>query len=309
MITRVEDILGLVRSLDKKYRFVLACADDESALGAVDTARKMGLIEAILVGQEGKIAAVADKIGVNMGDFECVEAGGDVEAVDTSLELIKAGRADIIMKGHVNTRCVLKGVLNKKYGFHTGRILSHIGLFNLPDADRILIVTDAGANLEPNTASKKDILLNAVDVAHALGNECPRVAMLSFIESDVPDPRVRSTKEALIITEMNKRGEITGCVVGGPYSLDVAVSPEAAKIKGVKGEVAGKADIVVTHDVGVGNVLYKAMMLWCHTAMACTIMGAKISVNIASRADSMDTKLNSIALSILMAHNKQESQL
>jgi phosphate butyryltransferase len=168
-----------------------------------------------------------------------------------------------------------------------------------------MIITDAGVNVQPDLDRKMHILLNAVDVGHILGNGRPKVAMLSFVE-EANDPSVKSTSEANSITEMYRTGQIADCIVEGPYSLDVALSPEAAKIKGVKGEVAGRADVIVMHDIGMGNVLYKALLLWCKPVLASVVMGAKIPLIVTSRADSMKTKLNSIALGIVTAEYRRE---
>jgi len=154
-------------------------------------------------------------------------------------------------------------------------------------------------NVQPDLSRKRDILLNSVDVAHVLGFGRPRVAILSFVE-EVTDPRIGSQQDAADLKQMYLDGSITGCVVEGPYSLDVALSPEAAKIKGVEGEVAGHADIVVMHDIGMGNILYKALLLWCKPVIAAVVMGATVPVVSPSRADSMATKMNSIALATLI---------
>jgi phosphate butyryltransferase len=227
--------------------------------------------------------------------------------MNKSCELVAQGQADFLFKGAVSTRIFLKGVLNREYGFRTERILSHVGVFNIPGEDRIMIITDAGVNVQPDLDRKMHILLNAVDVGHILGNARPRVAMLSFVE-EATDPSVKSTSEANSMTEMYRTGQILDCVVEGPYSLDVALSPEAAKIKGVKGEVAGRADVIVMHDIGMGNVLYKALLLWCKPVLASVVMGAKIPLIVTSRADSMKTKLNSIALGIVTAEHRRESR-
>jgi phosphate butyryltransferase len=223
--------------------------------------------------------------------------------MNRSCELVAAGQADFLFKGLVSTRIFLKGVLNRQYGLRTGRILSHVGVFNIPSEDRIMIITDAGVNVQPDLDKKMHILLNAVDLAHILGNARPKVAMLSFVE-EANDPNVKSTAEARSIAEMYRTGQIPDCIVEGPYSLDVALSAEAARIKGVKGEVAGRADVVVMHDIGMGNVLYKALMMWCNPTLASIVMGAKIPLIVTSRADSMNTKLNSIALGIVTAENR-----
>jgi phosphate butyryltransferase len=308
VITRVEEILAVAKGLNRPFRVVLAGAENESALETIGIARKRGLVEAILVGDREGVARMAEKVGVDLSDLEIVHSADPLETVDTSLRLIKDGRAEIFFKGQVSTRTVLKGVLNKELGFRTDRILSHVGVFNVPGEHRILTITDAGVNVQPDLTKKKDILLNAVDVAHALGNERPRVAMLSFVE-EFSDPEVGSIADASDMVEMYRGGQLGDCVVEGPYSLDVALSTEAARIKGVEGEVAGRADILVMHDIGMGNILYKALLLWCNPTIAGVVMGASIPMIVPSRADSVKTKLNSIALSIMTAKQRQEQPL
>ena len=197
---------------------------------------------------------------------------------------------------------MLKGLLNRKYGLRTERLLSHVSVFNVPGEQRVLIITDAGVNVTPDVTKKRDIVLNAVELAHILGNPRPKVAMLSFVE-EATDRQVRLTADADDIAGMYRHGEITGCVVEGPYSLDVALSKEAAQLKDVTGEVAGQADILVMHDIGMGNVLYKALLLWCNPTIAGVIMGSRVPINVCSRADSMNTKLNSIALAVMAARH------
>ncbi len=308
MITRVEEMLALAKNTQKKYRMAVACAESASALETADLAQQRGLVESILVGDRSKMEPLARELCIDLNRFEVHDAADPSEAVRLSLQLIKDGQADIFCKGQVSTRILIKGVLDRELGFRTDRALSQIGVFNIPGEDRVMIITDAGVNIQPDVTKKVHIILNAVDLAHALGNACPRVALLSFIE-EVTDPRVRSLEDADIIKKMYQGGEIGNCVVEGPYSLDVALSPEAARIKGVKSEVAGRADIVVMNDIGMGNVLYKALLLWCKPTFASVVMGAKIPLIVTSRADSAQTKLNSVALAIVTHQHAMKEQL
>ena len=307
MITRVEEILALAKRQDRTYRLVLAGSENASSLETVDVARKSGLIEPVLVGDRRGTEQAAEELEIPLNDYEFLPAERPEDTVAQSLQTIRDGRADILMKGQVPTRAMLKGLLNRKFGFRTGRLLSHVSVFNVPGEDRLLIITDAGVNVTPDVQKKKDILLNAVELAHVLENPTPRVAVLSFVE-EATDRQVRLTADAEDLVNMYRSGQINGCYVEGPYSLDVALSPEAARIKGVDGEVAGRADILVMHDIGMGNVLYKALLLWCNPTIAGVIMGSKIPVNVCSRADSMKTKLNSIALAVLTAKGQQEGR-
>ena len=301
MITRVEEILTLAKKLEAKPRLAVVGAESTSVLEVVAAAHESELAESILFGNRAKIEAAADELAMNLSPYELVDCCGLTETVSAAMQRIHDGDAQIICKGSAPTRAVIKGVLDKTWGFRTDRALSHIAVFNIPSEDRLLIITDAGVNVQPDLSRKRDILLNSVDMAHALGFERPRVAILSFIE-EVTDPRVGSQSDAAGLKKMYQDGDITGCVVEGPYSLDVALSAEAAKIKGVEGEVAGHADIVVMHDIGMGNILYKALLLWCKPVLAAVVMGARVPIVSPSRADSIATKLNSIALSMIIRH-------
>ena len=308
MIAQVEEILTLAQQRQPKPRLAVAGAGSQAVLEVIRASYERGLADSILFGDRQAIAASADELAVDLSPFEQVHCADPSESVHAALEAIQSGRADILCKGVATTRAVLKGVLDKRLGFRTDRFLSHVGVFNVPGEDRVLIITDAGVNVQPDLIRKRDIVLNAVDVAHALGFERPRVAILSFVE-DVTDPRIRSQGDAEQLRKMYQSGSITGCVVEGPYSLDVALSPEAAAIKGVRGEVAGRADIIVMHDIGMGNVLYKALMLWCKPVIASVIMGARIPIVGPSRADSVMTKLNSIALAIMVMVKPHEQAI
>lgn len=306
MITRVEEILSLAKSTGTQYRMAIAGAESHSALETAAVAMETGLVESILVGDGGRIRDAASQLEINLEKFLIYDIPDPTEAMNKSCQLVADGQADFLFKGSVSTRIFLKGVLSREFGFRTDRILSHVGVFNIPGEDRIMIITDAGVNVQPDLDRKMHILLNAVDLAHILGNARPKVAMLSFVE-EAADPNVQSTAEANSIAEMYRTGQIPDCVVEGPYSLDVALSPEAARIKGVKGEVAGRADVIVMHDIGMGNVLYKALLLWCKPVLASVVMGARIPLIVTSRADSMKTKLNSIALGIVTAEHRRQN--
>jgi phosphate butyryltransferase len=299
MITRVEDILTQARSRPVKPRLAVAGSASAEMLEVVVQAHEQGLAESVLFGDEAKTRSIAAELSLDISPLEIVDSADHVQSVVGALTSIQQGRTDILCKGVVPTRSVLKGLLDKSLGFRTDRAFSHAAVFNVPGEQRLLIISDAGVNVQPDLSRKRDILLNSVDVAHSVGIERPKVAILSFVE-DVTDSGISSQSDAVALTRMCDEGAITGCVVAGPYSLDVAISAEAARIKGVDDEVAGQADIIVMNDIGMGNILYKALLLWCKPVLAAVIMGAKVPVVSPSRADSIDTKLNSIALATRM---------
>jgi phosphate butyryltransferase len=299
MITRVEEILAIARDTTPSPRIVLAGSENASALETTVRAHHEGFAEAVLVGDPDKTRALAEEQSLDISDIELIDRFSAADCVATALERIHAGQADILVKGYISTQVMLKGVLDRSYGFRTDRALSHISVFNIPEEQRVLIITDAGVNVQPDLSRKRDILLNAVDMAHALDMERPKVAVMSFVEGKA-DSRIGSQADAHALRELYLDGKIPGCVVEGPYSFDVALSREAAEIKGITGEVAGQADIIVMNDLGMGNILYKALLLWVKPMLAAVVMGANIPLVVPSRADSIQTKLNSVALATVV---------
>lgn len=203
------------------------------------------------------------------------------------------------MKGFVDTSVFLKAVLRKDGGLACGRLISHVGLLAVKGYKRMFLVTDSAMNIAPTLAEKAAIIRNAVMVARALGNDCPRVAALCAVEK--PDPKMPATLDAAALTEMNRRGEIAGCMVYGPLAMDNAVSPQAAKHKGIDNPVAGHADILLAPDIEAGNILNKSMEYFAAAEKAGIIMGARVPVVLTSRASPDAAKMHSIALAVLTA--------
>ena len=305
MITRVEDILALAKARPNKPRLAVAGSDSAETLTVIGQAHTQGLADSVLFGDADKTRAAAEAVSLDLAPFELIHCANHAESVHCALDHIRQGQADLLCKGLAPTRTVLKGLLDKTAGFRTDRAFSHAAVFNLPGEQRVLVISDAGVNVQPNLARKRDILLNAVDVAHMMGIQRPKVAILSFVE-DVTDSGIGSQNDAVALRQMCDTGDITGCAVGGPYSLDVALSADAARIKGVDDEIAGRADIIVMNDIGMGNILYKALLLWCKPVLAAIIMGATVPVVSPSRADSIETKLNSIALATMILDWQEE---
>ena len=308
MITRVEEILAMARRTEPSPRLVLAGSENASALETTLTAQREGIADAVLVGDPDKTRAMAAELSLDISGAEMIDCRDAAACAATALDCIKSGQADILVKGHISTHVMLKGVLDRNYGFRTDRALSHISVFNVPEEDRVLIITDAGVNVQPDLARKRDILLNAVDMAHALGFDRPKVAVMSFVE-EMTDSRIGSQADAKALSDMYLAGDIPGCVVEGPYSFDVALSREAAEIKGITGEVAGQADIIVMNDLGMGNILYKALLLWVKPMLAAVVMGSRIPLVVPSRADSLQTKLNSVALATVVLQHLRAKAL
>lgn len=297
----IDDIIKFAKERGPKIVSV-ACCQDEEVLIAVENARKEGIINAILVGDIEKTRDISNGLGINLDNYELVDIKDLSEACLKAVELVSSGKAHMVMKGLVDTSIILKAVLNKEVGLRTGNVLSHVAVFDIEGYDRLFFVTDAAMNLAPDINGKKQIIENACELVRSLDIEEPKVALICAKEK--VNPKMKDTIEAKELEDMYLRGEIKGCIVGGPFALDNAVSEEAAKHKGINHPVAGKADILVVPDIEAGNVLYKSITYFAKCENAGLIVGAKAPIILTSRADSDKTKLNSIALGVLAATKK-----
>lgn len=298
MIRGFKDVLELAQKKGPKTISV-AVAQDKEVLMAVKGAYDLKIANAILVGDKEKIEHIAKTINLDTNNVTIIDEKDPAEASRLAVAEVTNGNAHMVMKGLVDTSVILKAVLNKEANLRTGRVLSHVAVFDLQLYEKVLFVTDAAMNIAPNLEQKKQILENAVIVAQSLDIEEPKVGVICAKEK--VNPKMPDTIDAKALEDMNKNGEITGCVVGGPFALDNAVSLEAAKHKGIEHPVAGDADILLMPDIEAGNVLYKALVFLAGATNAGVIVGAKAPIVLTSRADSDEAKLNSIALGVLMA--------
>ena len=282
-----------------RSKLAVAVAQDAEVLLAVDAAYKLGIASAILVGDEQEIRAIAEKLNISMDNYQIVHEADKVEACRKAVKLVRDKEADVVMKGIVDTSIILKAVLDKEIGLRQSPVLSHVAVFEVPGYDRLFYLSDAAMNIAPDLETKKHILMNTVQVAHALGNENPIAACLCAVEK--VNPKMQATLDAAALVEANQAGEITGCTVIGPLALDNAISEEAAHHKGITDPNAGHADILLVPAIEVGNVFYKSMVFMARAKNAGVIVGAKAPVVLTSRADSDETKLNSIALALKIA--------
>lgn len=297
----ISDIINFAKERGPKTVSV-ACCQDKEVLVAIENARKENIVNAILVGDIEKTKQIADEIGVDLNNYELIDIKDLSEASLKAVELVSSGKAHMVMKGLVDTSIILKAVLNKEVGLRTGNVLSHVAVFDIEGYDRLFFLTDAAMNLAPDINGKKQIIENACELVRSLDIEEPKVALICAKEK--VNPKMKDTVEAKELEDMYLRGEIKGCIVGGPFALDNAVSEEAAKHKGINHPVAGKADILVVPDIEAGNVLYKSITYFAKCENAGLIVGAKAPIILTSRADSDKTKLNSIALGVLAATKK-----
>lgn len=298
MIKNFDELLELAVKKGPK-RISVACAQDDDVLKAIKMAYDKGIVNGYLVGDEAEIIKIAEEIDLDLKGFEIINITDLAEASLKAVELVSSGKADLVMKGLVDTSIILKAVLNKEIGLRTGNALSHVAIFDVPTYHKILLVTDAAMNIAPDLQTKKQIIENTLFVTRALNIEMPNVGVIAAKEK-VTESMI-ATVDAGELVKMNKEGIITGCKVGGPFALDNAVSKEAAEIKGIKDPMAGDVDVLLCPTIEAGNVLYKALNFLASAKSAGIIVGAKAPIVLTSRADSDDSKLNSIALGVLMA--------
>ncbi len=293
MLKRLSELHDLAR-IHKKKKIVLAAAHDQNALEAVIHASENGIVDAILVGDEIKIKEISDKAGLNISGFQLIHEPDNNKAAAISVKMVSEKKADIVMKGQLSTSSLLKAVLNKEWGLRSGELLSHLALFEIPAYHKLLALTDAAMNIAPDLKGKISILNNAVGYLRKLGIDQPKVALLSAVETVNPD--MKSSMEAAVLAKMADRGQITDCIVDGPFAFDNAISKKSAQLKKIDSPVAGDADLVLGDDLDASNALYKAFIYFAQAKCAAVIVGATAPVVLTSRADSDETKLNSIAL-------------
>lgn len=301
-----SDLLAKVSQCDKK-KVAVAVAQDKAVLEAVKAAKERNIADAILVGDEAKIREVAASIDMDLADYEIINEPEMVAASLTAVKLVHDGKADMYMKGLLDSKTFLKSVLDKEVGLRTGAPLSHVCVFEIPGIDRLLFLTDVAFMPYPTLEDKVCIINYTVDVAKACGVDCPKVAPLAAVE--VVNPKMPVTVEAAELTKMNEEGKITGCIVDGPLSLDIALYKEAAEEKGaLNRKVAGDADILLFPDIHAGNLVYKAIVHMVDVKNGCILTGTQAPVILTSRSDTFETKVNSIALAAVVAEEMKKNK-
>ena len=276
----------------------LAAADDADALLAVEMAARLGFARAILCGDAEKIMAAAASVGVDISGFEIIQCDDDLSAARTAVELVRAGQADILMKGLIHTADILRAVLNRETGIRGDGILSHVAVLYSPSLERTLFLTDIAMVMYPDLETKVKLINNAVNLAHHMGVETPRVAPLCAVET--LNPAMQATVDAVALHEMNVRGEIKDCFVSGPIAFDGAVSEAAAMKKSMTGPVAGNADILLFPNIEAGNITIKAMVQFGDWIFGGVVVGARAPIVLNSRSDSKLSKLYSICCACAM---------
>ncbi len=307
MSKNFDELLSKVSTCGKKVVSV-AAAQDKAVLEAVKAAKERGIADAILVGDEAKIREIAAQLDMDLAEYEIINEPDIVEASLTAVKLVHDGKADMYMKGLLDSKTFLKSILNKEVGLRTGKALSHVCVFEIPGIDRLLFLTDVAFMPYPTLEDKVSIIEYTVNVAKACGVEVPKVAPLAAVE--VVNPKMPVTVEADELTKMCEEGKIQGCIVDGPLSLDIAIDKEAAIEKGATNrKVQGDADILLFPDIHAGNLVYKAIVhMVPGVKNGCILTGTKAPAILTSRSDTFETKVNSIALAAVVAEGLKKNK-
>ncbi|MBA2963960.1 MULTISPECIES: phosphate acetyltransferase [Ramlibacter] len=299
-----ERLLARARTLPPIPTAVVHPCDESSLTGAVNAA-SMGLIKPVLVGPSARIAAAARKAELDIAGIEIVDAPHSHAAAVEAVRLVREGRVECLMKGSLHTDELMAAVVSREGGLRTARRISHSFVMNVPSYEHPLIISDAAVNIAPTLEEKIDIVQNAIDLAHALGQQEVRVAILSAMET--VNPKIPSTVEAAALCKMADRGQITGAVLDGPLALDNAINLQAAAIKKIDSPVAGRANVLIVPDLEAGNMLAKSLSFLAQADAAGIVLGAKVPIILTSRADSVTTRLASCAVASLVAHARREA--
>jgi len=276
---------------------------EETALAGAIEAGQRGLIRPILVGPVTRIRALAARHGIDLGTVELVDAPHSHAAAERAVELVRAGRAELLMKGSLHSDELLGAVLARETGLRTSRRLSHVFIMDIPTYHKVLMVTDGGINIAPGLEDKADICQNAIDLAIALGVERPKVAVLAAVETVTS--KMPATVDAAALCKMAERGQITGGLIDGPLAFDNAISAEAARMKGIVSPVAGDPDILLAPDLEAGNMLAKQLSFLARADSAGLVLGARVPIILTSRADNVRSRIASCAIAMLVAHDRR----
>ncbi len=292
-----DSVLEKSKSLSPST-MAIAGADHHVALDSALSCHKAGLIVPVLIGNEGKITALLETRNVAVSTFQIIDAIDEKECAEIAVKLAFDGKVSSLMKGQIHTDTLLRAVLNKEFGLTTGARLSHVFHMTMPGSDKALMITDAAINIAPDIETMLHIVRNAVKLAHSLGLDDPKVAMLSASES-VLDAMPSSGRAAEVVKRAET--EVAGATVGGPFAFDNAISPQAAALKGITHPVAGHADIIVVPNIETGNALFKMMVYFNSACAAGLVMGAKVPIVLTSRADPPQARITAAALAAILS--------
>jgi phosphotransacetylase len=299
---KFEPLLAAAEALEPMVTAVAHPCSEATLRAAVEAAERR-LIRPILVGPAAKLRAIAASTGLDLAPYRIVDAPHSHASADAAVALVRAGEAELLMKGSLHTDELLAAVVARAHGLRTERRLSHVFLMDVPTYPKLLMITDAAINIVPTLEEKRDICQNAIDLARALGISRPKVAILSAVET--VNPKMPSTTDAASLCKMADRGQITGGVLDGPLAMDNAISAEAAAVKGIRSEVAGDPDILLVPDLEAGNILAKQLTFMANADAAGVVVGARVPIVLTSRADSVRARLASCAVAVLLARARR----
>ncbi len=302
---QLERLLSLASGLPAATTAVVHPVDRVSLLGAVEAAEQ-GLIEPVLIGPQVKIRAAAEAAEVDLARYRVVDVEHSHAAAEAGVRMAREGEVEALMKGALHTDELMHAVVDRNYGLRTDRRMSHVWVMDVPTYPRPLLISDTGLNIDPDLLTKRDIVQNAIDVAHALGIAEPRVAVLSATES--VNPAISSTLHAAALCKMAERGQITGGILDGPLAFDNAISEAAARTKGIVSNVAGRADILIAPDLDAGNMLAKQLHYLADADAAGIVVGARVPIVLTSRADDAVSRMASCAIALLVAEQQRRRQ-
>jgi len=301
---KYERLIARAKEAPASSTIVVHPCDETSLRGPVEAA-EAGIIRPIFVGPSAKIAAVAKKHGLDIGNYEVVDVEHSEAAAAKAVEMIRAGKGELLMKGSLHTDELMRAVTSSSTGLRTARRISHVFIMDVPSHPDTLIVTDAAINIAPDLDVKRDIVQNAIDLFSEIGDGMPRVAILSAVETVTT--KIPSTIDAAALCKMADRGQITGGILDGPLAFDNAIDLEAARIKGIKSDVAGRAQILVVPNLEAGNMLAKNLIFLSRADAAGLVLGARVPIILTSRADSVRTRMASCAIASLSANARRHS--
>ena len=299
---KYERLLQRCVGLNPVWTAVAHPCEATALRGALEASRK-GLITPLLVGPAAKITATADSAGIDLGETDIVDTPHSHASAATAVDLVRKGRAELLMKGSLHTDELLAAVVSREAGLRTGRRISHVFIMDVPTYHKVLMVTDAAINIAPSFEDKADICQNAIDLAISLGLEQPKVAILAAVETITS--KMPATIDAAALCKMAERGQITGGLLDGPLAFDNAISKRAAQIKAIQSTVAGDPDIVLVPDLEAGNILAKQLSLLANADSAGLVLGARVPIILTSRADSVRSRIASCAVAMLAAHARR----
>lgn len=299
---KYERLLELCKGLEPVPTAV-AHPCEKSALAGAMEAGELGLIRPILVGPASKIADIAGEAGIDLGQTVVVDAEHSHASAAKAVELVRQGRAELLMKGSLHTDELLGAVVARETGLRTGRRISHVFLMDVPTYHKVLIVTDAAINIAPVLEDKVDICQNAIDLARLLGVEQPKVAILAAVETI--NSKMSATLDAAALCKMADRGQIRGGMLDGPLAFDNAISRDAARTKGIQSEVAGDPDILLVPDLEAGNILAKQLSFLANADSAGLVLGARVPIILTSRSDSVRARIASCGVAMRAAHARR----